>query len=106
MGSADSQCSGLAGNEGSGTGLGKLWVTEAWPLTSMQELQGEAGGGPRGAEACRLDRQPCAGGQALRLGVVASNPEQPTEDLSGTLNLRGRPARTRAPGHGWDLRVA
>ena len=39
------QCPGLAGNEGPGTGLGKLWVTEAWPLTSMQELQGEAGGG-------------------------------------------------------------
>lgn len=57
----------------------------------MQELQREAGGGLRGAEACRLDRQPCAGGQALRLGVVASNQEQPTEDLSGTLLL--------GPGH-------
>ena len=52
------QCPGLAGNERTGAGLGKLWVAEAWPLTSMQELQGEAGGGQRGAEACRLDRQP------------------------------------------------
>ena len=92
------QCPGLAGNEGSGTRLGKCWVTEAWPLTSMQELPGEAGGGLRGAGACRPDRQPCAGRQALRLGVVASNQEQPTEDLSGTLNLRGRSARSRHQG--------
>ena len=92
------QCPGLAGNEGSGTGLGKHSVTEAWPLTSMQELPEEAGGGLRGAGACRPDRQPCAGRQALRLGVVASNQEQPTEHLSRTLNLRGRPARSRHQG--------
>lgn len=92
------QCPGLAGNEGSGAGLAKLWVTEAWPLTSMQELLGEAGGGPRGAGACRPDRQPWAGRQALSLGMVASNQEQPTEDLSGTLSPRGGPARTRHQG--------
>lgn len=87
-----------AGNEGSGTGLAKLWVTEAWPLTSMQELLWRRGGGRE--ELGPIDRTGSPGRQTGpgAWGMVASNQEQPTEDLSGTLNPRGRLARpgTRA----------
>ena len=67
-------------------------------LRACRSCWGRREGGPRGAGACRPDRQPWAGRQALSLGMVASNQEQPTEDLSGTLNPRGGPARTRHQG--------